>query len=101
MAKQNMRQISIRKVYGATIRDILIKFSKEFLYLVLIANVIAWPLAYYLMTFWLEKFPYKTSLSLWIFIVSGVISISISLLTVMFNAYVTANKNPAEVLRYE
>src|SRR6056297_380322 len=101
IAKQNMRQISIRKVYGATIQDILIKFSKEFLYLVLIANAIAWPLAYYLMTFWLEKFPYKTSLSLWVFILSGIISISISLLTVMFNAYVTANKNPAEVLRYE
>ncbi len=101
MAKQNMRQISIRKVYGATIRDILIKFSKEFLYLVLIANVIAWPLAYYLMTFWLEKFPYKTGLNLWVFILSGIVSVSISLLTVMFNAYVTANKNPAEVLRYE
>lgn len=101
MAKQNMRQISIRKVYGATIKDILTKFSKEFIYLVLIANVIAWPLAYYLMTLWLEKFPYRTSLSLWIFIISGIVSISISLLTVIFNTYITANKNPAEVLRYE
>lgn len=101
MAKQNMRQISIRKVYGATIKDILIKFSREFLYLVIIANVIAWPAAYYLMTYWLEKFPYKTNLSIWIFIVSGVLSILISLITVSYNAYITGNKNPAEVLRYE
>jgi putative ABC transport system permease protein len=101
MAKQNMRPISIRKVYGATVKDILIRFSKEFLFLVLIANVIAWPLAYYLMTFWLEKFPYKTGLSWWVFLLAGFISVFISLLTVIYNAYVTANKNPAEVLRYE
>lgn len=101
MAEKNSRQISIRKVYGASIKNVLFTFSKEFLYLVIIANLIAWPVAYYIMQYWLDKFPYKTEISLWIFVLAGVISIIISLSTVIYNAYVTANRNPAEVLRYE
>jgi putative ABC transport system permease protein len=101
MAEKNSRQISIRKVYGASIKNILATFSKEFLYLVIIANIIAWPAAYYIMQYWINKFPYKTEMSVWIFILAGIISIIISLSTVIYNAYSTANRNPAEVLRYE
>ena len=101
IAERNSRQISIRKVYGANIKDILLTFSKEFLYLVIIANLFAWPVAYYIMTQWLDKFPYKTQINAWIFILAGIASIIISLSTVGYNAYLTAIRNPAQVLRYE
>ena len=101
MAEQNKRQISIRKVYGASLKDILIRFSREFLILVLISNLIAWPIAYFMLENWLSKFPYRIAINLWIFILSGIISILIACIIVIYNAYSTANKNPAEVLRYE
>lgn len=101
MAEQYTRQISIRKVYGATIGGVVQRFSKEFLILIIAANAIAWPISYYIMNIWLQKFPYKTDVSYSIFLVSGLISVLISLLTVSYHAYKTANRNPAEVLRYE
>lgn len=101
MAEQNTRQISIRKVYGASLQNIISLFTKEFLMLVVIANIVAWPSAYYIMDLWLQKFPYKADVSIWVFILSGALSIILSLLTVSLHAYKTANKNPAEVLRYE
>jgi len=101
MAEQNKRQISIRKVYGASLKDILIRFSREFLVLVVISNLIAWPIAFFMLENWLSKFPYRIAINLWIFILSGIISILIACITVIYNAYSTANKNPAQVLRYE
>ena len=101
MAEQNTRQISIRKVYGASLKDVVTLFTKEFLYLVLIANVIAWPIAYYIMDSWLQRFPYQTKIGIMVFVFSGLLSILLSVLTVAFHASKTANKNPAEVLRYE
>ena len=101
MAEQNTRQISIRKVYGASLQNIINLFTKEFMILVVIANVIAWPTAYYIMDLWLQRFPYKAGVNIWIFILSGLISILLSAITVGLHAYKTANKNPAEVLRYE
>jgi len=101
MAEQNTRQISIRKVYGASLQNIINLFTKEFMILVVIANVIALPTAYYIMDLWLQRFPYKAGVNIWIFILSGLISILLSAITVGLHAYKTANKNPAEVLRYE
>ena len=75
--------------------------SKEFVKWVLIANVIAWPLAYYIMNEWLQDFAYKTNVSLWIFVASGLLALVIALATVSSHALKAATSNPVEALRYE
>jgi len=99
--EQKTKEIGIRKIVGASVSNITVLLSKEFLRWVLIANVIAWPIAYFAMNSWLQSFAYKTGLSWWIFIVSGVSAFIIALLTVVFQVMKSANTNPVETLRYE
>lgn len=99
-AKRN-KEIGIRKVNGAAITEIMALLNKEFLKWVIIAFVIAVPIAWYVMDKWLQSFAYKTELSLWIFCVSGVIALVIALLTVSWQSLRSATRNPAESLRYE
>lgn len=101
MAEQNTRQISIRKVYGAPVREIMRKFVKEFLWLIALSNLVAWPLAFYIIDLWMQKFPYQSETGILPYIFAGLLSLTLSVLTVAFHAYKTANKNPAEVLRWE
>jgi putative ABC transport system permease protein len=75
--------------------------SKEFVKWVLIANVVAWPLAYYVMNNWLKNFAYRTNISLWVFAASGALALIIALLTVISHAIRAATANPVESLRYE
>jgi putative ABC transport system permease protein len=101
MAQQKTKEIGIRKTLGASIPVILFLFSKEFLKWLVIANIIAWPVAYYFMNKWLQNFAYRTELSLWIFVSSGGIALVIALTTLSIQAIKAAIANPIKALRYE
>jgi len=95
------KEIGIRKVNGATIAEILLMLNKDFIKWVVTAFVVACPIAYYAMNIWLENFAYKTELSWWIFAGSGVLTLAIALLTVSWQSWKAATRNPVEALRYE
>jgi putative ABC transport system permease protein len=99
--QQRVKEISIRKINGAKISDILILLNKSFIKWIVIAFVIACPLAWYAMDEWLNNFAYKTELSLWIFALAGILALGIALLTVSFLSWKAASRNPVEGLRYE
>ena len=96
-----IKEVGIRKVNGARISEILILLNKDFVKWVAIAFVIATPIAYYAMNKWLENFAYKTELSWWIFTLAGVVALGIALLTVSWQSWRAATRNPVEALRYE
>jgi putative ABC transport system permease protein len=95
------KEIGIRKVNGAHTFQIIRMLNKDFAKWVLIAFIIACPLAWYAMNKWLSNFAYKTELSWWIFALAGLIAMGIALLTVSFQSYRAATRNPVESLRYE
>ncbi|PLW99505.1 MAG: hypothetical protein C0593_03060 [Marinilabiliales bacterium] len=99
--QQRVKEISIRKINGATISDVLIMLNRYFLKWVVFAFVIACPIAWYTMHKWLNNFAYKTELSLWIFVMAGILALGIALLTVSFLSWKAASRNPVEGLRYE
>lgn len=101
ISKQKTKEICIRKVNGATTSEILILLNKKIIVWVAIAFVFACPIAYYAMDRWLQNFAYKINLSWWIFVLSGTIALLIALITVSWQTYRTARKNPIEALRYE
>ena len=101
ITEQRTKEIGIRKVLGASISSLLFMLSKEFLKWVLIANIIAWPVAYYIMNNWLKDFAYRININLWIFLLSGIIALVIALLTVSSHAVKAAIANPIKSLRYE
>lgn len=99
--QQRVKEISIRKINGAKISDVLIMLNKRFIKWIVIAFVIACPIAWYTMHEWLNNFAYKTELSLWIFAIAGILALGIALLTVSFLSWKAASRNPVEGLRYE
>ncbi|HSP88829.1 MAG TPA: ABC transporter permease [Ignavibacteriaceae bacterium] len=99
--ERRIKEIGIRKVLGASVSTIVLLISKEFLKWVLIANLIAWPVAYFYMNSWMENFAYKTNISIWVFIFSGIIALLIALLTVISQTIKAATANPVKSLRYE
>ncbi len=99
--QNRIKEIGIRKINGASIKEVMLLLNKEFLWTVVIAFVIATPIAYYTMNRWLENFAYKTELSWWIFILAGISALLIALLTVSWESWRTATRNPVEALRYE
>jgi len=100
-AEQRTKEIGIRKVLGASVYGIVILLSKEFVKWVLIANIIAWPVAYYAMNKWLQDFAYRINMGVWIFILAGALALILALLTVSYQAVKAALSNPVEALRYE
>ncbi len=101
IVRQKTKEIGIRKVNGAKVSEILTMLNSDFVKWVGVAFVIATPIAYYSMTKWLESFAYKTTLSWWIFALAGVLALGIALLTVSWQSWRAATRNPVEALRYE
>ena len=99
--RQKTKEIGIRKVNGAKVSDILIMLNKSFVLWVAIAFVIAVPIAWYTMNSWLQNFAYKTELSWWIFALAGIMALLIALITVSYQTFKVARRNPVEALRYE
>jgi len=100
-AQRRTKEIGIRKVVGASVPQVVGLLSREFLALVLIANVIAWPLAWYAMRRWLENFAYRIDLGIGVFILAGLLALVIAFLTVSWQTIRAAMANPVESLRYE
>jgi putative ABC transport system permease protein len=100
-AEQRTKEIGIRKVLGASVASIIKVLSIDFLKLVLLANVLAWPIAYVAMAKWLEDFAFKTSVGVGIFPLAAAVALMIAFLTVGFQAVKAALSNPVETLRYE
>jgi len=100
-AERRTKEIGIRKVLGASVGNVVTLLSKDFLRLVGIASVIAFPLAYWMMHKWLQDFAYRISVSWWIFIAAGLLALVIAMLTVSFQAIKAAIMNPVKSLRTE
>jgi ABC-type antimicrobial peptide transport system permease subunit len=101
MASQRTKEIGIRRVVGASTVDIVKILTKEFIVLVAVANIIAWPTAYYFMKKWLDNFVFKTNIQIWVFIYSAIIALLIALLSISFKTIKAATANPVDSLRYE
>ncbi|HET6557445.1 MAG TPA: ABC transporter permease [Prolixibacteraceae bacterium] len=99
--ERRVKEIGVRKVNGATIHEVMVMLNHVFVKWVAIAFVIATPLAWYAVHKWLQNFAYKTSLGWWIFALAGVLALAISLLTVSWQSWKAATRNPVEALRYE
>jgi putative ABC transport system permease protein len=101
MIEIRTKEIGIRKVNGAKSFKIFLLLSKEYLVLVLISILIASPIAWFGINKWLQSYAYRVAINLWIFVLVGVIVLIIALLTVGFQSYRAARRNPVDALRYE
>ncbi len=100
-SRYRTKEIGIRKVNGARISEVMTMLNRAFVKWVAIAFVIATPIAWFVMNKWLESFAYKTELSWWIFALAGWLALGIALLTVSWQSWRAATRNPVEALRYE
>jgi putative ABC transport system permease protein len=100
-AEQRTKEIGVRKVLGASVSNIVQLLSKEFVKWVILANIIAWPLAWFVLNKWLENFAYRIDVSWWVFFLSGAIALFIALFTVSTQAIKAAIANPVDALKYE
>ena len=98
---QRTKEIGIRKVLGAPAAKILTLLSREFIILIMIANGVAWPLAYWVMRRWLQGFPFRTGPHSFVFFLAGILSLAIALATLSFKAIKAARANPVDSLKYE
>ena len=101
MVQSRTKEIGVRKVLGASTPHLVMLLSREFIFLVLLANLIAWPIAYYLMHHWLSGFAYQTDLNVLPFVASAIMALIIAFGTVSMQAIRAARSNPIDALRYE
>ncbi len=99
VTEQRMKEIGIRKVLGASVAEIVALLSKEFVKWVLVANVVAWPAGYYIMNNWLKSVAYRTDMSPWVFVVSGILALAVAILTVSSFTVKAATANPFDSLK--
>ena len=100
-ADQRIKEIGVRKVLGATVFNLTSLLSKDFLKLVLIAACIAFPVAWYATNQWLQQYAYHINVQWWVFLIAGVLAVSIALLTICYQAIKAAMANPVTSLRTE
>lgn len=100
-AERRTKEVGVRKVLGASVQGVTILLSKEFIKWVLLANIVAWPVAYYFMNKWLQDFAYRINLTVWPFLLSGMIVLCIAIITVSYQSIKAALANPVESLKYE
>ncbi len=101
LLEQRRKEIAVRRVVGASVYEIMLLLSREFARWIFVANVIAWPLTYYVMNSWLNDFAYRIEMSIWMFLTSGTVALVIAILTISSHAIKAATANPVESLRYE
>ena len=101
IAERRTKEIGIRKAMGASVSNIVRLLSKEFIILVTIANIIAWPIAFFVLRLWLQNYAYHAGISILLFLVSGVSAIFFAILAVSYQAVKAAIANPVNSLRYE
>ncbi len=101
MAEQRRKEIAIRKVLGASVRGVVARLSLEFIKLIALATLLAWPVAYFVMVTWLRDFAYQAGLSPWTFLAAGLAALGIAILTVGTQAFRAASSDPAESLKFE
>jgi len=101
VSQRRAKEIGIRKVLGANVAQIVLLLQKEFVILVGVANIIAWPLAYILMRGWLQNFAYRIPISLGIFMIAGLLALTLAVLTVGFQSLKSATTDPVKAIRYE
>jgi len=100
-AERRIKEIGVRKVLGASISNIVSLLSKHFIWLVLIANAIAWPLAWFTVNEWMQDYAYRVPMSWWVFALAGIVALGIALVTVSLLAMKAAMANPVQSLRSE
>ena len=100
-AEQKTKEIGVRKILGASVSSIYLLLSQEFLKWVALANIIAWPVAYYAMHRWLQNFAFRITIGWEIFLISGGVALVISVMTVSFQSIKATTTNPVDSLRYE
>ena len=100
-AEQRTREIGVRKVLGASVPNIILLLSRDFIKLIFIGNLIAWPMAHYVMNRWLQDFAYRIDLDVNVFLFGGILVIIIALTIVVYQAFKAATANPVDALRYE
>jgi putative ABC transport system permease protein len=100
-AERRTKEIGIRKALGATQKHILALLTKEFTGLVVVANIIGWPIAWYIANQWLQHFAFHINVGWWIFVLAALITLGLTLMTVSSHALKAAAKNPVDTLRYE
>ncbi len=101
IAEQRTKEIGIRKVMGATVSNIIQLLSLQFLKWILLANIIAWPIAYFAMHKWLENFAFRVNLGIGVFTSAALIALFITLITLSYQSIKSASANPVDSLRYE
>jgi len=100
-AEEKTKEIGIRKTLGASTGNILVRLSGEFVKWIVLANILAWPVAWFLMSKWLENFAFRTEIGWQVFVMAGLLALSFGVSTFIFHAVRAASANPVDNMRYE
>ena len=101
MVERKTKEISVRRVHGATVSNVNTMLSKEFLGLIMIANLISWPIAWFGINRWLESFSRHIDLQWYLFVISALVTVFITVMITSYHAFRASRMNPADTLKYE